>query len=73
MRLLLLLLALPVFAQDAALDLPKNIRVSTWVREDIFAGFIDNQMAPFERGACPGDNWLKRSVGHGGSIPSMQP
>jgi hypothetical protein len=50
MRIALLLFAASAFAQDAALDMPKNIRVSTWVREDIFAGFIDNQMAPFERG-----------------------
>jgi tetratricopeptide (TPR) repeat protein len=50
MRIALLLLTLSAFAQDAALDQPKNIRVSTWVREDLFAGFIDNQMVPFERG-----------------------
>ncbi|MBI2689543.1 MAG: hypothetical protein HYX27_24815 [Acidobacteria bacterium] len=29
---------------------PQNIRVSTWVREDLFAGFIDADMDRFERG-----------------------
>lgn len=39
--LLLLLTALLVAAQPK----PANLRVSTWVREDIFAGFLDNDMA----------------------------
>lgn len=39
--LLLLLTSLLVAAQPK----PANMRVSTWVREDIFAGFMDNDMA----------------------------
>jgi hypothetical protein len=39
--LLLLLTSLLVTAQPK----PANLRVSTWVREDIFAGFLENDMA----------------------------
>lgn len=34
----------------AAQDMPKNIRVSTWVREDLFAGYLDGDMTRFKQG-----------------------
>lgn len=30
--------------------MPKGMRVSTWVREELFAGFLSNDMAQFENG-----------------------
>ncbi len=53
MRLSILLLfaaSLSLLPGQDGLDKPKNLRVSTWVREDIFAGFLDGDMARFARG-----------------------
>ena len=47
--LLIALSLAPLPAQDG-LDKPRNLRVSTWVREDLFAGFLDGDMARFARG-----------------------
>lgn len=48
-------LASATFAQAPAagadgLDKPKGIPISTWVREDLFAGYLDNDITRFERG-----------------------
>lgn len=45
--LFLLAGALGVFAQQQR---PANIPIHTWVREDLFAGFMADDMARFERG-----------------------
>lgn len=42
------LLTLVVSAQVE--EKPANLTVSTWVREDIFAGFLDNEMTRFAQG-----------------------
>ena len=49
MRLPLLLLLTSLFLP--AQPKPANLRVSTWVREDIFAGFLDNDMTRHAVGA----------------------
>lgn len=46
MRLLLILSA----AALAAETMPKGMRVSTWVREELFAGFLADDMARFDTG-----------------------
>lgn len=44
---LLFATALPLaFSQE----MPKNIRVSTWVREDLFAGYLDGDMVRYGQG-----------------------
>ncbi|MFN0100668.1 MAG: hypothetical protein ACKV2U_01120 [Bryobacteraceae bacterium] len=48
---LLITACLPLaVAQDKPIDKPKNIRVSTWVREDLFAGFLEGDMARHAQG-----------------------
>jgi hypothetical protein len=37
---------------------PGNVPFYTWVREDTFAGFIDNDMARFERGVKKAEEYL---------------
>lgn len=44
MRLAFTALFVVSFPLCVAQERPKNIRVSTWVREDIFAGFLDGDM-----------------------------
>ncbi|MBM3754469.1 MAG: hypothetical protein FJW38_10875 [Acidobacteria bacterium] len=46
MRFCLLLCAATIWAET----MPKGMRVSTWVREELFAGFLSNDMAQFGNG-----------------------
>lgn len=50
MRLGILLISGICILHAQVPDMPKGIRVSTWVREDIFAGFMDGDMARFAVG-----------------------
>jgi len=45
MRLVLAVLTVLTFPLSVAQEKPKNIPVSTWVREDLFAGYLDGDMA----------------------------
>jgi len=54
MRFCLLLCAATMCAET----MPKGMRVSTWVREDIFAGFLDNDLERFQRGMKKADDIL---------------
>lgn len=46
MRFVVILCAASLGAET----MPQGMRVSTWVREDLFAGFLSNDMAQFDRG-----------------------
>ena len=46
MRFVLVLSAASLWAET----MPKGMRASTWVREDLFAGFLDNNMERFAKG-----------------------
>ena len=46
---------------------PEGIRLSTWVREDIFAGFLVNDMARFEQGERKIEVVLKQNP-HSGHV-----
>lgn len=50
MRLGILLVAGISILQAQVPEKPKEIRVSTWVREDIFSGFLEGDMARFGKG-----------------------
>jgi tetratricopeptide (TPR) repeat protein len=45
-----LFVLLLVAATGRAQALPENVRVSTWIREDLFAGLLANDMERFEAG-----------------------
>src|SRR5579864_8699483 len=47
---LFLLLALPLLPATDDVVKPAGLPVSTWVREDLFAGWISNDAATLERG-----------------------
>jgi hypothetical protein len=58
MRTPMLLLPLVVLACLDAQDMPRGLRTSTWVREDIFAGFLEGDMNRFQQGVAKIDRIL---------------
>src|SRR5215471_357222 len=52
------LFALPLLAGADDLVKPDKISIHTWVREDMFAGWIGNDMVTFERGVAKVDRFL---------------
>jgi len=53
-----ILLALPLLHGADELAKPDKITLHTWVREDLFAGWIANDTTTFERGATKVDRYL---------------
>ena len=64
----LLLLTLPLFPATDELVKPDKLPLSTWVREDIFAGWIANDPVTFEHGVRKVDRFLQD---HPGSIDGL--
>lgn len=62
-RIAFVLSALVAAAGAETLVKPEGIRVSTWVREDIFAGFLVKDMARFEQGEKKIEVILKETPG----------
>lgn len=54
----LLALALPLLALAASLDKPEKLTIHTWVREDVFAGWIARDEAALARGVAKLDRFL---------------
>ena len=54
----LLALALPVLASADSLDKPEKLTIHTWVREDIFAGWIARDANALARGAAKLERFL---------------
>jgi hypothetical protein len=52
-------LAVPLMHAAGDLVKPEGIGISTWVREDLFAGWIANDHVPFERGVQKLDRHLR--------------
>jgi len=55
----LLLVALPLLPASDELVKPEKVPVSTWVREDLFAGWIANDPKTQERGMLKVDRYLQ--------------
>ena len=55
----LLALVLPLLASAASLDKPEKLTIHTWVREDVFAGWIAGDEASLARGVAKLDQYLK--------------
>ena len=54
-----LLLSLPLLAASDDLVKPEKLTIHTWVREDLFAGYMVNDMTAFERGVRKLERFLK--------------
>ena len=61
MRFELVVLTIVSFPLAVAQEKPKNIPVSTWVREDLFAGFLDGDMARHGQGVKKLDDVLAKN------------
>jgi len=56
---LLCLLAIPLLPASDDLVKPDKLNISTWVREDLFAGWIMNDADTFDRGERKLDRYLQ--------------
>lgn len=56
-------LALPLLAAAASLDKPEKLTIHTWVREDIFAGWVARDNAALERGVAKLNRFLEQNPG----------
>jgi hypothetical protein len=54
---------LPVLALAASLDKPEKLTIHTWVREDVFAGWIARDDASLARGAAKLERYLAANPG----------
>ena len=61
MRFELVVLTIVSFPLAVAQEKPKNIPVSTWVREDLFAGFLDGDMVRHGQGVKKLDDVLAKN------------
>jgi hypothetical protein len=59
----LLGLVLPLLGFAASLDKPDKLSIHTWVREDVFAGWIARDLAALTRGAAKVERFLERNPG----------
>ena len=59
----LLILALPLVAAAASFDKPDKLSIHTWVREDVFAGWIARDHAALTRGATKLERFLESKPG----------